>query len=121
MRNEEKITVTTDKYKSIHVSVFHVQRCNFNDERLIESRVIPVSEIKDKPLFWFDPYLGKFDTGKVSVAISDINDETITLLENRGGEIKKHTIEPIFGTFIISDDFDKSCIIASHIQLFTSL
>ena len=121
MMNEETIKITTDKYKSIHVSVFHVQRCNFNDERLIESLVIPLSEIKDKPLFWFDPYLGKFDTGKVSVAISEIGDETITMLEKRDGGIKKHTIEPIFQSFIISDDFDKSCIIAAHIQPFTSI
>lgn len=112
-------TVTTERYTKIHISVFLVQRCNFNDERLIESKVISVSDIKDKPLLWLDPYLGKFDTGKVKIAITGISDDKFTLLERRGTEAAERTSESIFKSVIISDDYDSSLLIASHIELFT--
>jgi len=112
-------TVTTERYTIIRISVFHVQRCNFNDERLIESRTINVADIKDKPLVWLDPYLGKFDTGKVMIAITGISDEKFALLERREAETTERLSESVFKSVIISDDYDSSLLIASHIELFT--
>ena len=57
----------------IHVCVYEVQKCNFNDQYLICDKWLSFAELDGAPLVWFDAYLGKngADTQEVAIAYSD--------------------------------------------------
>jgi hypothetical protein len=45
-----KTQINTNKFKTLKISVWLVNKGNFNDERLIANKTIPLSELKEKGL-----------------------------------------------------------------------
>ena len=61
----EVFTLDNAERKDVNFSVSLVYRGNFNDDRLIDSKKVIFAEIENKPLVWFDVYLGKKKDNKV--------------------------------------------------------
>ena len=116
MSGNETLKVTNEKVKTLHISVFSVMKACFNDEMLLDSLDIKIEDIKGKELFWFDPFL-KRGRGSVTVALSEIDSDSFTLLINEGGKIKCEKHE-LYMTHYITEEYDKSSFIASHIEIY---
>lgn len=113
----KKAVVENFDDKILDISVYIVQRCCFNDERLIASKRITKEDIDGKELQWFDVYLGKHHKNNYQIAFVYISGEDVYFLEKINDEIglmKKSVF-----THIISDDFDKQTLIATHINVFS--
>ena len=121
MKNENFLTETmkveSDKKFEVTYFVCLVFRGNFNDEMYLESAEIDVDDLKDKPLVWFDPYFGRSKKDKTEVAITKVTDDELTLLVRKNGEIIKE--EKGLWSYILCEDFDDSCLLASHITRYT--
>lgn len=68
IKNFDKFKVVNSNVGIIHFSVYLVFKCNFNDDRLIESLDIDVDTLKDKELTWFDLYLNRKKDNNVKIA-----------------------------------------------------
>ena len=112
-----KTKVETEKKYEVNYFVCLVFRANFNDEMYLEDGKIDVDDLKDKPLVWFDPYLGRSKKDKTEVAITKVTDDDFTLLVRKNGEIVKE--EKGSWSYILCEDFDDSCLLASHITRYT--
>ena len=111
--NLDKFTAENPKIQTIHVSVNLVYRGNFNDERLIDSQQFQVNELIDKPLVWFDLYLGKYAKNSIKIAFAYLKNRDLYFLEDNGKEvnvIKKDTFSHYY-----SDDYDEKYIISTQI------
>ncbi len=109
----DKFTVENPKTQTLHVSVNLVYRGNFNDERLIDSREFHVQELANKPLVWFDLYLGKKPNNSVKIAFAYLKNRDLYFLEDDGTKItvvKKDTFSHYY-----SDDYDEKYIISTQI------
>ena len=109
----DKFVAENPGIQKIHVNVSIVYRANFNDDRLIESREFSVEELKDKPLEWFDLYLGRKKDNKIKLAFVYLKDRTFYLLEAVEGETKLVKREGF--SVIYTDDYDENHIIATEI------
>ena len=109
----DRCAVENFKSEKINISVFLVYRGNFNDERLVESRSIPISEIADKPLVWLDAYLGVKADSRKRIALAYLKKQSIYLLEDSGGEIT--AVKKELFSCAYTDDYDEKYIIATHI------
>ena len=109
--NLKKCVVYDTKKKSVNFSVYMVARACFNDEMLVESLTLKIEDINDKPLYWFDLFLGrkKDNTTRIAVAYIDCND--VYLLKDDGccTEVVKAQC------ILASEDFNDSYIISTHI------
>lgn len=110
-------TVGNTPLKYIEISVFIVEKCNFNDERLIETRWLCLEEIKDKPLLWQDVYLGKNPRSVLKIAVAYVSGTDVYLLEDDG--IKVRAVKKNEYTHYYSDDYDERRIISAHIEAAT--
>ena len=108
----EKALVNGFDEKVIDLSVYLVQKCNFNDERLIASKVINKIEINDKDFKFFDMYLGKAKSEK-QIAFVYADDEKMFFITK-----EKEIVEISNGAYTCSEDFDESLLIACHINVF---
>lgn len=110
----EVFTVNESRAKEIDISVFYVYRGNFNDERLIEWKSINISELEGKPLKWFDVYLGKKEDNKIKIAFVCLDNDVLYFWEDDGNKRTLKKKESF--TYIYSDDYDRSHLIAAHIR-----
>lgn len=113
LKSYDKFIVKNSNIKKINISVYLVAKASFNDERLIESKSILVSKIKDKPLEWIDTYLGKNPKNKAKIAFLFLNNTDLYFFLDDGEDIK--IIKKELFTHIFSDDYSDSYLIASHI------
>jgi hypothetical protein len=74
-----------------------------------------LEELDGKDLVWFDPYLGRSKINDTLIAITRVTDEGAFYLRKQGEKVKEEKIA-LFGS-TLAEDFDKSCLLASHIQL----
>ena len=109
----EVFTVNESRKRDINVSVFHVYRGNFNDERLIESKTFKISELEGKPLEWFDIYLGRKTDNKIKIAFVSLDENVLYFWEDDGTRRELRKRDSF--TYIYSDDYDESHLIAAHI------
>lgn len=112
-------TVKDAAYPFISVTVFAVQKCNFNDEYLLEQRWLTVEELKDRPLEWFDLYLGKNPKGEKRVALALVEGKQICLLEKKGEEIEVIRYNAS-GTYYDTDELNERCFLAVHMDARTA-
>lgn len=101
------------KYKYVKICVYLVQKCNFNDEFLVENVTVNLQDIKNKPLKFYDAFLGKLGGNTKQVAIAYVNDKKLYLIEKEGKNVK--VIEGnVFSVF--TEDYDERLIISTHIN-----
>ena len=119
MNLENAISLTRCKVirprdKFIRISVFIVQKACFNDEFLIETRWVEIDRLKNQPLEWLDPYLGKNPNSKKEIAFAYISGGKIIFLEREGGKVE--AILKNKYTHYYSDDCGERQIISAHID-----
>lgn len=112
--NLKNCIVKNPREKYFSAFVYIVQKCNFNDEFLIEEKWLSVAELQDKPLEWFDPYLGKNPKSKTQIAFAYIEGANVYFLERTDGEIK--LVKKNEYTHYFTDDYDERTLIAAHID-----
>ena len=115
MNDSINAKINTKIISKIKISVEHVYKANFNDSMQIADAVILLEEIKDKPLLWFDPYLGLNKKQQIEIAVVSVDDEEVTYYEKNNGEIKVITKELILD-YILADDLNEQLLIATHIS-----
>lgn len=113
IKNFDKFTVKAPKIQTIHVSVYLVYRGNFNDERLIESTEFSVEELQDKPLVWFDLYLGKKADNRIKLAFAYLEGRDLYFLEDDTKEVK--VVQKTGFTHYYTDDYNEGYVISTHI------
>ena len=111
---ENSICRIDSKYKYLKFSVYLVHRCNFNDELLIADEYIELDSLAGRELMWLDPYLNKNKTNEKKVALASVDSARLTLLIKNAGEISEEKSELII---YVTDDYDDTYIISSHISL----
>ncbi len=122
MTNKEILNLKTflveeTKNKTINLSVFNVQKCNFNDEWLIDSIDFKIDDIKDKPLFYTDLFLSKKKENKLKIAFAYLKGNDIYFIVDDGG--KKEVVKKQGFTQIFTAEKDDRTFFATHIKLFS--
>ena len=87
MKNFDTFKVVNSNVGIIRLSVYLVYKCNFNDDRLIESLDINVDTLKDKELTWFDLYLNRKKDNNIKIAPVYLERNELYFLENNNGKI----------------------------------
>ena len=111
-----KTKVETTKQYVVEYFVTYVFRANFNDEMYLEEKNIDIEELKDKPLVWFDPYLGRSKIGNTEFAIAKVTDEELVLLVREKGELSEWKGD---WSYTFCEDFDESRLLACHVSRYT--
>ncbi len=112
---EAKIEAPVVPY--LNVSVFIVQKCNFNDEFLVEHMQIPLAELDGKPLSFFDPYMGRRKESTVKIAVAKAKGKTLYLVEDKVGERSVFQLEPLSTDMRYTEDNDERTLISVHLSL----
>ena len=112
----EQFTTASTYCKEVHISVYFVARCNFNDEFLVEYTDIPIEDLKDKPLSWFDPYMGRSKTSKIKLALAYADENRLYFIEDDGNGNRKVVYKDKLMTKYYTEDYDKTHILAAHIR-----
>ena len=120
-RMEQLIGAIRDfkEYKSDHsnlatlnISVHLVARACFNDERLIDSMVIDLSELEGNELVWIDVYLNKLAGNKIRIApVFSCGDEMYFLEDNNG---KINVVKKMLFSKYYTDNYDSNYIISAE-------
>ena len=87
IKNFDTFKVVNSNVGIIRLSVYLVYKCNFNDDRLIESLYINVDTLKDKELTWYDLYLNRKKDNNVKIAPVYLERNELYFLENNNGKI----------------------------------
>ena len=87
IKNFDTFKVVNSNVGIIRLSVYLVYKCNFNDDRLIESLDINVDTLKDKELTWYDLYLNRKKDNNVKIAPVYLERNELYFLENNNGKI----------------------------------
>ena len=87
MKNFDTFRVVNSNVGIIRLSAYLVYKCNFNDDRLIESLDINVDTLKDKALTWYDLYLNKKKDNNIKIAPVYLERNELYFLENNNGKI----------------------------------
>ena len=111
-----KPIIETVKNKKISVTIHYIFKANFNDSFFLEEFEIDIASLNRDELTWFDPYNGRNSLSDTRTAISYCSDDRLTVLEKTNGVIREISEESIYDC-IISEDYDDSMLIASHIRL----
>lgn len=112
---EAKIEAPVVPY--LNVSVFIVQKCNFNDEFLVEHMQIPLAELDGKPLSFFDPYMGRRKESTVKIAVAKVKGKNLYLIEDKVGERSVFQLEPLSTDTRYTEDNDERTLISVHLSL----
>ena len=103
-------------YKYLELTIQHVFKANFNDTYYLETIYCNLDKLTNDKLVWINPYNNKSKINNTFIAIKSYSNYQITILEKIDNKIKEYTYSADF-LHICSEDFDKSTILASHIQL----
>ena len=109
----EVFKAISPKKSSVTLSVSLVYRGSFNDERMIASKTFSLNELCDKPILYFDLYLGKNKGGTKEIAIAAIEGFDIYLIERTKGRRRVIQVNALSAPF--TDDYDDKYIISAQI------
>ncbi len=109
----DKFTVNNPAKNKINVSVLLVYRGSFNDERLVASKEFDVDALKDKPLTFFDLYLGIKKDNTVKIAFAYMENYDLYFFEDDGE--KRKVIKKTGVSYCRTDDYDEKYIITVNI------
>ena len=107
---------TTYQKINVEITVEYAFRANFNDSYYLETFNTSLNDIDKEELKWIDPYNGRSKLSNTSIAIKDCSDAEYTILENIDGVIRE-TKTPLHSSYICSEDYDKSMLLAAHIKI----
>ncbi len=98
------------------VTLYSVSSGNFNDERQIDNLALPLDDIKDKPLKFFDPFFGRQVDEPVKAAIAYYSDGyPYLILERNGQKTVEHT-----AVITAKDTTDSRAFYVCHVYTFLS-
>ncbi len=110
----DKFTYNTSSCRFVKMSVWIVMKCNFNDEMLVETLYINVEDLINKPLVWYDLYLGRNKFISKKIAFSSLKNNKLTAIVD-DGEIKKEYNLDSYDFFV--DDNDEKSLITCKISM----
>lgn len=113
MKNFDTFKVVNSNVGIIRLYVYLVYKCNFNDDRLIESLDINVDTLKDKELTWYDLYLNRKKDNNIKIAPVYLERNELYFLENNNGKIsvvKKNGFAKYY-----CESYDDELLISTHI------
>ena len=113
----KEVEIDAPAYPYLSVSVYIVQKCNFNDEFLVEQTYIPLSELDGKPLSFFDPYLGRKKDSNVKIAVAKAQGKTLCLMEEKGGELSSFELASSWYDARYTENYDERTLISVHLSL----
>ena len=116
--NLKNVKVNNEVIKKIVVNVMIVQKCNFNDTFYIADKEILVSDIKDNPITYFDPFLGKANNSNIEAAIASIDEDEYSVIIDENGT-KKVEVKENYLDVVLTTEYDERTFLASHISLST--
>ena len=111
------VEIEATAYPYLSVSVYIVQKCNFNDEFLVENAYIPLSELNGKPISFFDPYLGRKKDSNVKIAVAKAHGKTLHLIEDKDGELSAFQLGALWYDTRYTEDHDDRTLISVHLSL----
>ena len=111
-----KTQINTKKFKTLKISVWLVNKGNFNDERLIANKAIPLSELKDKEPVIFNPFLDKFSKMDIKVSLVKVTDELFTYYEVLNNKLTVREFGPL-ETYYITDSYNDSSFLVSKVDV----
>lgn len=114
LKNRNKFQLKASRYQYIQMSVWVVMKCNFNDERLIESRYFNVKDLIDKSIIWHDLYLGKSKDIVKKIAFSSLKGNKLSVFLIDGDDKKGYKLNS-YDFFV--DDNDEKTLITCKISL----
>ena len=112
----EKIKILTNKYKYLSFTIQHVFKANFNDTYYFETMYVDVDELADKELVWIDPFNKRSKFNNLLVALSYIDENKYIIYIKQDDKITKEEVNVTLEC-IVSEPFDDSVFLASHIRL----
>ena len=101
----------------LNVAVYIVQKCNFNDEFLVEHMQIPLAELDGKPLSFFDPYMGRRKESTVKIAVAKAMGRTVYLIEDKEGARSSFKIDILGYDTRYTENNDERTLISVHLSL----
>ncbi len=104
-------------YPYLNVAVYIVQKCNFNDEILVEHMQIPLAELNGKPLSFFDPYMGRRKDSTVKIAVAMAKEKELWLIEDKDGTRSSFQIGSFGRDTRYTEDYDERTLISVHLSL----
>lgn len=113
LKNYDIFTVDNCNKKDINISVYLVSKSSFNDERLIAEKTISIENLCNKPLEWFDVYLGK-NNRSIKIAFLHIDEEYLYFYIEADNEMKICSSNSFY-SYIFTDDYNDYHIISAHI------
>ena len=112
----EKIKILTNKYKYLSFTIQHVFKANFNDTYYFETMYVDIDELTDKELVWIDPFNKRSKFNNLLVALSYIDENKYIIYIKQDEKITKEEVNVTLEC-IVSEPFDDSVFLASHIRL----
>ena len=104
-------------YPYLNISVYIVQKCNFNDEFLLEHMQIPLADLEGKPIAFFDPYMGRYKDSAVKIAVAMAKGKRLWLIEDKGGTLSSFELDSFGSDTRYTEDYDERTLISVHISL----
>lgn len=102
----------------VHVCVYEVQKCNFNDQFLICEKWLPLCDLDGAPLTFFDAFLGKNADGVQEVAVAYVDRESFWVHNKTQNGIEARECDT-YCDHIYAAPSDATTFLASHISITT--
>lgn len=112
----ERFTAASPYCTTASLSVYVVAKCNFNDEMLVDSKTLTFSELLEKPLEWFDPYMGRSKVSNIRIALAYVDKDRMYFIEDDGKGNRKVLRKDKLMTHYYVEDLDKATLLSTHIR-----
>ena len=109
--------VEAPAYPYVNIAVYIVQKCNFNDEFLVEHKQIPLAELNGKPLDFFDPYMGRYKQSTVKIAVAFAKDKELYIVEEKGGVRSSFRLDAFGSDKRYTENNDERTLISVHLSV----
>ena len=103
-------------YDVLSVTVMYVFRANFNDTYYLDTMNIKIADLDRENLSWFDPFFGRSKISDKTVALSECNGRSFTVLLNENGKITEKKTE-VPSDVIVCENYNDSMLLAAHITI----
>ncbi len=113
----KEVEIDAPAFTYLNVSVFIVQKCNFNDEFLVEHLQVPLSELAGKPISFFDPYMGRKKDSNVKIAVAKVAGKTLHLVEDKEGTLSSFKLGALSYDTRYTENYDERTLISVHLSL----
>ena len=102
----------------VHVCVYAVQKCNFNDQFLICEKGLPLCDLDGAPLTFFDAFLDRNGEDVQEVAVAYVDRESFWV-HNKTQDGIEACERDTYGDHIYTAPSQETTFLASHISITT--